>query len=371
MTDRRLAWVSLADQRPGREQYWLTRMPDTAATVLSSREPLAVPGRTVRWVPVTYRRPVRRFIEAGALAWVRDLGQRAPVDAQWVASLECCSLVTGQVATLVACRGGARQAVVTWENDPRQPLYSVPIFRKALRATLKSADLFLCMTTSAADHLRVLGVPSELIATVRPGVDLARFRPADTPVSEPVVAFVSPLIRNKGIDRVLEAMRIVRRRIPDARLRVMGSGPLESLVRAAAEADDAAVEFLGAGDADAVAATLRQAAVFCTAPRATFKWSEQFGLAYLEAMACGLPIVTTATGTNQEALAGGNLRTVDRPADLARALLAMLDEPGYRADVGSANRAYVERNHNLQHQCAAMGAAFAAAERRPPRAAQC
>jgi hypothetical protein len=62
---------------------------------------------------------------------------------------------------------------------------------------------------------------------------------------------------------------------------------------------------------------------------------------------------------------------VDRPADLARALLAMLSEPAYRADVGRANRVHVERHHDLAAQCTAMGAAFTAAERRAPRAAQC
>jgi glycosyltransferase involved in cell wall biosynthesis len=345
-------------------------MPDTAATVLSARAPLAVPGAGVRWVPVTYRRPVRRFVEAGAVAWVRDLEQRVPRDADWIASLECCSLVSGQVADLMQRRSGARQAVVTWENDPRQPLYSAPMFRRALRATLGTAALFLCMTNSAADHLRVLGVGSERIATVRPGVDLARFRPASTPVADPIVAFASPLIRTKGIDRVLDAMRIVRRRIPEARLRIMGTGPLESVVRAAQPQAGSAVEFLGSGDADAVAATLQQAAVFCTAPRANVKWSEQFGLAYLEAMACGLPIVTTATGTNHEALAPGNRRTVDRPDDLAQALLVMLDDPALRSVVGGANRAYVAQHHDLDTQCAAMAAAFAAAERHSPRMAR-
>nr|WP_257910965.1 glycosyltransferase [Janibacter limosus] len=47
---------------------------------------------------------------------------------------------------------------------------------------------------------------------------------------------------------------------------------------------------------------MRSAAVFTTAPRPTWKWTEQLGLAYLEALACGLPIVTTRCGTNDEAV---------------------------------------------------------------------
>ena len=360
--ERRLSWVSLADQRPGREQFWLTRMPATRPTVLGSRPPLPVPGRRVDWVPVRYRRPVRRFVEAGALAWVRDLDRRLPAHQDWIASLEACALVTGQLARLAAARPGLRQAVLTWENDPRQPLYSVPPFRRALRHTLDSAALFVCLTRSAADHLRVLGVPSRRLAVVAPGIDLARFRPAARPVAEPVVAFVSPLLPTKGIDRVLEAMRLVRRRVPDARLRVLGSGPSAGLVAAAAEDPAAGVDYLGAGDAEAVADLLRGAAVYTTAPRAGFKWSEQFGLAYLEAMASGLPVVTTATGTNHEALAPGNPRTVDRADALADALVALLLDPAARRELGAANRRHVAAHHDLDRQCARLGAAFTAIE---------
>ena len=66
---RRLLWVSLADQRPGREQRWLSQLPGTRLTALAGRRPLP----PADWVPATYRRPVRRFVEAGALAWVREL----------------------------------------------------------------------------------------------------------------------------------------------------------------------------------------------------------------------------------------------------------------------------------------------------------
>ena len=91
---RRLLWVSLPDQRARREVYWMSRMPGTAVTALARHEPVG----DVTWVPSSYRRPVRRFVEAGALAWVRGLGEQDPDDFDWVASLEMCSLVTGQAA---------------------------------------------------------------------------------------------------------------------------------------------------------------------------------------------------------------------------------------------------------------------------------
>jgi phosphatidyl-myo-inositol dimannoside synthase len=347
---RELLWVSLADQRPGREQRWLSLAPDTRLTALAGVRPLP----PAAWLPATYRRPVRRFVEAGALAWVRELSSVAPAY-DWVASLELCSLVTGQAGEY-ARRHGLRQLVVTWENDPRQPLYSLPPYRGATRRSLESADLFLCMVDAAAQHLRVLGVDDARIRVVKPGTDLSVFAPAPQPVAEPVLAFVSPVAPNKGIDRVLAAFALVREKVPDARLLVLGSGPLAGSVRGPG------VTYLGAGDAARVASVLRGAAVFVTAPRSTWKWSEQFGLAYLEAMACGLPVVTTVCGTNDEIVVPPNERVVDDPAALAAALLGFLADPARRAEVGAANRRYVETHHDLATQCAALGAALASAE---------
>ena len=191
---------------------------------------------------------------------------------------------------------------------------------------------------------------------MKPGADLTVFTPAPEPVPDPVIAFVSPVAANKGIDRVLEAFALVREKVPAARLRVLGDGPL--VPRLVGEG----VEYLGRGDAARVASLLREAAVFVTAPRSTWKWAEQFGLAYLEAMACGLPVVTTVCGTNHEIVVPPNERVVDDPGALAAALLGFLADPARRAEVGAANRRHVETHHDLATQCALMGAALGAYE---------
>src|SRR5699024_7572582 len=131
-------------------------------------------------------------------------------------------------------------------------------------------------------------------------------------------------------DRVLEAMRLVRREIPEARLRVAGRGPLEHLVRAEAEDPRSGVELVGALDAPGGADLLRSAAVFTTAPRPTSKWTEQLGLAYLEALASGLPIVTTRCGTNAEAVHPPNHLVEDSPEALAEGIVHHLSDRGRR-----------------------------------------
>jgi glycosyltransferase involved in cell wall biosynthesis len=356
VAERRLLWASLADQRPGRELYWLTRMPATRVTALGRPRPFGAET----WQPMTYRRPIRRFVEAGALAWMRGLDDLPP-DHDWVASLELCSLVTGQVSAW-SRRTGVRQAVLTWENDARQPLYRIPPYSRALRSALREADLFLCFIEAARTHLVELGVTDERIRVVLPGVDTARFHPAAEPVDEPVLVYASPLAENKGLDRVLDAFDRVRRRVPDARLLVQGSGPLAGLVEAAEARTGGAVRLLPATAPDGVAETLRSGALFVTAPRATWKWNEQFGLAYLEAMATGLPVVTTVCGTNHEAVRPPNVRVPDDVDALADALVAFLEDPARRHEVGRANRRFVLEQHELGAQCRAMGEAFASRE---------
>ena len=355
-SERRVLWASLADQRPGRELHWLTLMPGTRVTALGKADQHGAE----QWRPMRFRRPVGRFVEAGAFAWMRDLDRVAP-DFDWVASLELCSLVSGQAASY-ATRHGLRYAVVTWENDARQPLYRIPPYRQAVRRT-RTADLFLCMIEAARDHLLTLGYPDDRIRVVLPGVDTEIFCPAAEPVTDPVIVFVSPLAANKGIDRVLEAFEIVRARVPEARLRVLGRGPLESLVASAAQRTRGAVELVGSGDATLVAETLRSGSVFITAPRPTWKWNEQFGLAYLEAMASGLPVVTTACGTNHEAVQDPNLLLPDDARALAGGLVHFLLDDKLRESVGARNRRHVVEHHELHTQARRMGQAFASIER--------
>jgi len=347
----RISWLMLPGQRPYRELHWLSLM--DAAHIMAVGSPR--PAEPVEFVERPYRRITGRFTEAASLAWLRGLDSIPPSD--WVASLELCSLLTGQASGL-SRRRGLRQAVLVWGNDPRNPLYRLPPYRQALHRA-RQADLFLCLIHAARDHCVELGFPAEQCVVVHPGVDVDLFHPAEEPVAEPVAAFISPLAPNKGIDRVLEAFDLVRRRLPDARLVVAGRGPLEAMVARRAEASGGTISFLGALDRPGVADTLRRSAVFVTAPRATRVWNEQFGLAYVEAMATGIPVVTTICGSNHEAVPEPNRRVPDDREALAEALLAFLGDAGRRAEVGRWNRRHVEEHHEERRQSERMREAFA------------
>jgi glycosyltransferase involved in cell wall biosynthesis len=349
----RILWLTLPESRSYRELYWLYRMPSASVSAVGE----TATGDPVPFTIRPYKRLTRRFVEAGALAWFRDLDS-VPGGHDWIGSLELCALVTGQAARL-AHRRGARHAVLTWGNDPRNPLYRLPPYREATRLALR-ADLFVCFIEAAKEHCIALGVDPARCHVVFPPLDTELFHPAPAPVEEPVVIFVSPLASNKGIDHVLDAFALVRRRVPEARLRVVGTGPMEPLVRAAAEDAPGTIELLGPRDRAGVAEELRRAAVFVTAPRPTRVWNEQFGLAYTEAMASGLPVVTTMCGTNHEAVRAPNIRVPDDAEALADALETFLSDPARRREVGRLNRAEAVERYELGQQVAKLREAFAA-----------
>lgn len=347
-----LLWLTLPESRPGRELAWLAGMPDAEVRAVAETPTGDPVPTTVR----PFRRVTRRFVEAGALAWYRDLDTVAePGALDWVASLELCALVTGQ-ATGLARRLGARQAVLTWGNDPRNPLYRLPPYRQAL-GRARTADLVVCLIEAAADHCLALGFRPEQLQVVLPPLDTERFHPPAEPVEEPVAAFVSPLAPNKGIDRVLDAWPQVRAAVPEARLVVAGRGPLASLVQERADADPS-IEFVGSLPGDGVAELLRSSAVFVTAPRPTRVWNEQFGLAYVEAMASGVPVVTTICGTNHEAVLAPSIRVPDTVGDLAEGLIGFLGDPALRRRLAPELRRVVVERFERGQQLRALRAAF-------------
>lgn len=351
--DPSLLWLTLPGSRPGRELSWLAGMGSSTVQAVGETPT----GDPVPFHTRPYRRLTDRFVEAGALAWFRDLDHLEPdPPVDWVGGLELVPLVSAQVMSL-SRRLDARSFFLTWGNDARNPLYRIPPYRQAF-GRVRGADLVICLIEAARDHCLALGFDPDRLEVVLPPVDTGRFHPPAEPVEEPIAVFISPLAENKGIDRVLDAFDLVRRRIPEARLLVAGRGPLQPLVEERAASSGGAISHVGALDADGVADLLRRSAVFVTAPRPTRVWNEQFGLAYVEAMATGLPVVTTICGTNHEAVLPPSIRVPDTVGDLADGLVGFLDDPGLRRRIAPELRRVVIERFERNQQLAKLRAAF-------------
>lgn len=222
-----------------------------------------------------------------------------------------------------------------------------PGLREQVREALeKSARVF-----AVADSLRKLalrfGIAAEKTLVVGNGVDATCFSPVPRaearamlglPYAAPILISVGALTERKGFHRVIELLPELRVRWPGLMYLIVGGasaegdwGPrLEARVRELGLMD--AVRFLGAIEPGSLRLPLSAADVFVLATR-----NEGWANVFLEAMACGLPVVTTDVGGNREVVASERLGLVvpfgDAPAladAISQALATDWDRAGIR-----------------------------------------
>lgn len=162
---------------------------------------------------------------------------------------------------------------------------------------------------------------------------------------EVAVGTVCRLAWQKGLDQLFEAVRLIGDRAPRARFFVVGDGRERPQIEAAAAALGGAVRLLG--QRDDVPALLAAFDLFVQPSR-----QEVMVQTTLEAMAAGRAVVSTATVGADEAIEDGRsgvLVPVDRPAELAAAVVALAADPGRRATLGRAARARIEQAFTMGH----------------------
>ena len=192
--------------------------------------------------------------------------------------------------------------------------------RPVLARSLHQADRVFAVSESLRQLALGLGVPPERVRVVGNGVDLERFRPIDkaqaraalglSPGAQVLVS-VGGLCERKGFHRVIDCLPALREQGIDAHLLVVGGASPEGDWgdRLRAQARDAGLEacvhFTGAVASTELHRVLSAADVFVLATR-----NEGWANVFLEAMACGLPVVTTAVGGNAEVVCRPELGTV-------------------------------------------------------------
>lgn len=153
----------------------------------------------------------------------------------------------------------------------------------------------------------------------------------------PVIGAVTRFHVVKGMRYLIEAFAAVAARHPDARLVLVGQGPEEPLLRSRAAELGLADTVVFAGYQRDVAAYLGSFTV-----TAVPSLEEGFGLAALESLAVGVPVVASRLGGLVDVVTDGVTGLLVAPADadaLAAALLRVLDDPGTARAMGAAGKA--------------------------------
>jgi glycosyltransferase involved in cell wall biosynthesis len=239
-------------------------------------------------------------------------------------------------------RGYCRRVVATaWENVPLPPHPNKRVVRRA-RAVARGVDRFLAISDRARLHLELAGVERERITVLPIGIDTDRFAPAAARASDELrILSVTRLVREKGVEDLLIAFGLLVRGGVSARLRIVGEGPLRArLVRLASELGVAdRVRLDGSVKHDELPALYRDSDLFVLASAPLASWREQFGIAVVEAMASGLPVIVGHSGSLDEVVADDD--SVVPPHDpyaLHRRLAALAADPEARRARGRRNR---------------------------------
>jgi glycosyltransferase involved in cell wall biosynthesis len=209
-------------------------------------------------------------------------------------------------------------------------------------AAVRGADALVCVARALAENVQAHGIAAERVHVIENGIDVARVRalgaePIDPPLraagDEPLVVATGRLTRQKGFDVLIEAHTRALRAGMKHKLAIIGEGPERGAL-------EASIERLGVRDSVSLLGfrknpytIMARADVFCLASR-----YEGYPLVLMEALALGVPIISTdCVSGPSEVLAGGRygeLVPVEAPDALAAALCNHLRDPSRLRRVG-------------------------------------
>ena len=212
------------------------------------------------------------------------------------------------------------------------------------RLNTHRADLVMVTSRYCAEVAwREYRVPAERVAVMPEPIDVdvwdAQFsRAARRPRAGPVVLSVARMYPRKRFGDLLRAAAVLRGRIADVQIRIVGQGPeWERLVRVHAELRlGDAVRLLGNLSLERLAEEYVNADLFCLP-----SVQEGFGIVFLEAMAAGLPIVACRAAAIPEVVLDGVtgvLTPARDPGALADALEGLIRDPGQARTLGEQGR---------------------------------
>ncbi|HEY7203327.1 MAG TPA: glycosyltransferase [Methylomirabilota bacterium] len=217
------------------------------------------------------------------------------------------------------------------------------------------------------DQLIRLGAPAERVHVIPCGVDTRLFGLADPGSAPPLFLAVGRFVEKKAPHLLIMAMKHVLAACPDARLTMIGGGPLLPVCRQLAAALDVshAVDFRGPQDQDVVARHMQRARVFVQhSITASDGDSEGTPISVREAQVSGLPVVGTRhTGILDCVREGESGFLVDEQdvESMAERMIRLAKDPRVAARLGGTGRRIALERYPLDRSLAQLGEVLRAA----------
>jgi glycosyltransferase involved in cell wall biosynthesis len=242
----------------------------------------------------------------------------------------------------VACIKGVLGDAVRFENGGTRASMALQARLEAIHA--RRADLVITVSRYCAQRLKELyGVHDAVVVPELIDLDAWRNRFQSNPAAPDPTKFtvlsVCRFYPRKRLDVLLRAVRLLRGRIPELEVRIVGNGPEGSRLRHMARELEIErfINWLGDVSIDQLAAEYNRADVFCLP-----SVQEGFGIVFLEAMAACKAIVAVDAAAVPEVVRHGVLAAPGNPECLANGLILLHRDPDLRRLLGVAGSRDVE-----------------------------
>ncbi|MFT4199543.1 glycosyltransferase family 4 protein [Gordonia sp. (in: high G+C Gram-positive bacteria)] len=258
----------------------------------------------------------------------------------------------------VVRRAGARRILASTHGH-EVGWSMLPVARQVLRAIGDNTDTVTFVSKYTRGRFAAAFGPDAALEYLPPGVDVRRFAPdpsARQRIRErhglgerPVIVCLSRLVPRKGQDMLIRALPEIREQIPDAALLIVGGGPYAQTLHdlAAASGVDEHVVFTGSVPGAELPDYHNAADVFAMPSRTRGGGLdvEGLGIVYLEASACGIPVIAGDSGGAPETVIAGRTGLVvdgRSVSQIVEAVVAVLSDRQRARRMGAAGREFVE-----------------------------
>jgi colanic acid/amylovoran biosynthesis glycosyltransferase len=252
----------------------------------------------------------------------------------------------------------------SWSFTMHGPTEFADVRHFRLAEKLRDARFVVAISDYARSQLMALSDPQtwQRLQVIHVGIPIEQFTPADAAASrphEPAILCIGRLVPEKGQAVLIEALALLAERGHRVAVKLAGEGPSRPVLEELAERLGVAaqVSFLGAVGQDQLGVLYEGASIFCLA-----SFAEGVPVVLMEAMAMGLPVVSTAITGIPELIEDGRtglLVAPGRPDRLADAIERLRVDPELGCELAARAREKVIEDFNAERSAEQLYALFA------------